>query len=96
MKIALTGASGQVGRFVAAALAAAGHELNALPGWRLGQPAPLEGCDGLVHAGFAHAPGLYRGGEGDDPKGFAEANLAGSLRLFDEARAAGLWGDHAR
>ena len=48
MKVALTGASGLVGRFLARGLAAAGHEVDPLPGWRLGHSAPLEGCAALV------------------------------------------------
>ena len=90
MKVAVTGATGLVGRFIVAGLARAGHRVEALPGWRLGQPAPLEGCDMLVHAAFSHVPGRYRGGEGDDPAGFVALNRDGSLRLFDEARAQGV------
>ncbi|MCF3638394.1 NAD(P)-dependent oxidoreductase [Rhizobium sp. TRM95111] len=44
----------------------------------------------FVHAAFAHAPGRYRGGEGDDPDGFRRANLGGSVRLFEAARDAGV------
>ena len=62
MRIALTGASGLVGRFLLCAFRAEGHQVETLPGWRLGQPAPLDGCEALVHAGFAHVPGRYRGG----------------------------------
>lgn len=90
MRIALTGASGLVGRFVARAAAAAGHRIDPLPGWRLGQPASLDGCDALVHAAFAHVPGKYRGGEGDDPAAFVAANLDGSAALFEDARRAGV------
>ena len=90
MRIALTGASGLVGRFLVRGLAAAGHEIETLPGWRLGQPAPLEGCAALVHAAFAHVPGKYRGGEGDDPARFVALNRDGSLRLFEDAKAAGV------
>ncbi len=50
----------------------------------------LEGCDALVHAAFAHAPGRYRGGEGDDARGFWELNLGASIALLEQARAAGL------
>jgi nucleoside-diphosphate-sugar epimerase len=95
MRVALTGATGLVGQFVARRLLAAGHGLVALgrPSpwggaarpWRLGEPAPLDGCDALVHCAFAHVPGRYRGGEGDDPQGFLLLNLEGTLRLWDEA-----------
>ncbi|MDF1633685.1 NAD(P)-dependent oxidoreductase [Mycoplana sp. MJR14] len=44
----------------------------------------------FVHAAFAHVPGKYRGGEGDDPDGFRRANLNGSVRLFEAARDAGV------
>lgn len=90
MRIALTGASGLVGRFLLRAFQAEGHEVETLPGWRLGQPAPLEGCYALVHAAFAHVPGRYRGGEGDNPEHFVALNRDGSLRLFEQAKAAGV------
>lgn len=90
MRIALTGASGLVGRFLLCAFRAEGHQVETLPGWRLGQPAPLDGCAALVHAGFAHVPGRYRGGEGDDPQRFVALNRDGSLRLFEEAKAQGV------
>lgn len=90
MKIALTGASGLVGCWIARAALAAGHDIDPLPGWRLGQPVDLTGKDALIHAAFQHVPGRYRGGEGDDPRGFLGANLDGSLALFDAARAQGV------
>lgn len=93
MRVALTGASGIVGSFALAALERAGHDVTPLDrahGWQLGQPAPLAGHDALVHCAFAHAPGRYRGGEGDDPDGFVEANLGGSCALFDQAAAEGV------
>lgn len=93
LRIVLTGAGGIVGGFVLRAARAAGHQVTALgreDGWRLGLPAELRGHDALIHCAFAHAPGRYRGGEGDDPQGFRSANLDGSIRLFDEAAAAGL------
>ena len=97
MMIALTGATGLVGQFIAAHLLAQGHDLVALgrqPSpyggahrpWRLGEPAPLDGCDALIHAAFAHVPGRYRGGEGDDPESFLRRNLDGTLRLWEDAR----------
>jgi UDP-glucose 4-epimerase len=42
----------------------------------------------FVHAAFAHEPGRYRGGEGDDPDGFLRRNLEGSVKLFETARLA--------
>ncbi len=90
MKIALTGASGLVGRWIHRAALQAGHQVTTLPGWRLGQSAHLTGCDALIHAAFQHLPGRYRGGEGDDPDGFIGANLSGSLDLFDAARDQGV------
>lgn len=90
MRVAVTGASGLVGRFLTRALAAAGHRVETLQGWRLGQPAPLDGCEALIHAAFAHVPGRYRGGEGDDPMGFVALNRDASLHLFQQARAAGV------
>jgi nucleoside-diphosphate-sugar epimerase len=50
----------------------------------------LAGCDALVHAAFAHAPGRYRGGEGDDPRGFWQLNLGATIGLLEQARAAGV------
>lgn len=44
----------------------------------------------FVHAAFDHVPGKYRGGEGDDPKGFQRTNLDGTVRLFETARDAGV------
>ena len=99
MKVALTGASGLVGRSLLRGLVSKGHEVVALGrrpvggaewrGWRLGETASLDGCDVLVHAAFSHLPGRYRGGEGGDPEGFLARNRDGSLRLFKEAHAAG-------
>lgn len=90
MRIALTGATGIVGGFLATAARAAGHDLNPLPGFRLGETPDLAGHDALIHAAFAHAPGRYRGGEGDDPDRFRRLNLDGTLRLFDAAHRAGV------
>jgi len=99
MKIALTGGTGLVGRFLADAARAAGHEVALLSrtpppeGMRydLTGPVPdLAGHDALIHAAFQHEPGRYRGGEGTDPEGFLAANRDGSLRLFTAAREAGV------
>jgi nucleoside-diphosphate-sugar epimerase len=96
--IALTGASGLVGRFLLGGLPGPVRVLGrrALPGhafrpWDLTGPAPdLSGIDTLIHAAFSHVPGRYRGGEGDDPRGFLQANLDGTRRLFDAAAKAGV------
>ncbi|MFP5077273.1 NAD-dependent epimerase/dehydratase family protein [Rhizobium sp. YIM 134829] len=56
----------------------------------LDQSSAFDGIDVFVHAAFQHVPGRYRGGEGDDPEGFRLANSAGSIRLFEAARAAGV------
>ena len=44
----------------------------------------------LVHAAFHHLPGLYRGGEGDDPSEFIRLNRDGTIALFRAARASGV------
>lgn len=93
MKIALTGATGLVGRALANGLRAAGHDVTALsrPTFDLAGPIPsLAGHDALIHAGFAHIPGKYRGGEGDDPATFTKLNVDGSLNLFARARRDGV------
>lgn len=90
MRIALTGASGILGGFLLEAARASGHQVVALGAdipWRLGQGVDLTGFDALIHAAFAHLPGRYRGGEGDDPQGFTAANLTGTRRLWDDSRA---------
>ncbi|AJY46389.1 NAD-dependent epimerase/dehydratase family protein [Martelella endophytica] len=46
--------------------------------------------DTFVHAAFDHLPGLYRGGEGDDPSGFVRRNVDGSIALFEAAARAGV------
>lgn len=106
MNVALTGAGGRVGRFVAADLLARGCSVRGLT--RSGavpvgiEPVAgdvtdplatrylLEGADLLVHAAFSHAPGRYRGGEGGDPASFVETNLQGSLELLRLARRSGV------
>ncbi|AYG60308.1 NAD(P)-dependent oxidoreductase [Rhizobium jaguaris] len=44
----------------------------------------------FVHAAFAHIPGKYRGGEGDDPESFRRFNLDGTVQLFETAKRAGI------
>lgn len=92
MEVLVTGAGGIVGRFVVPALEAAGHRVTRLGRragehpWDLADTAPrLPRADALVHLALAHAPGAYRGGEGDDPAGFRRLNLDGTRALFDAA-----------
>lgn len=95
MSIALTGANGLVGRFVAQefindGLITLGRK-GAFRHWDLNDPAPdLSDCQVLIHCAFAHLPGKYRGGEGTNPAGFLKTNLSGSRRLFDTAAEAGI------
>jgi nucleoside-diphosphate-sugar epimerase len=111
MKIAVTGATGFLGRYVVARLLEGGHDLRCWfrpasdrtgftttgrlewqPG-QLGDAAAAEqfvaGCDAVVHAALDHLGGGFRGGEGE-LIGFMEANLVGTLRLIEAARAAGV------
>ncbi|WP_375258146.1 NAD-dependent epimerase/dehydratase family protein [Citreimonas sp.] len=100
--VGVTGATGQVGHWIATHLLDRGYGVvtlgrapSRLPAphraYALGDPAPdLSGIDALVHAAFSHVPGRYRGGEGDDPDGFLRLNRDGTLRLFDAARAQGV------
>lgn len=93
MKIAITGTSGIVGRFALRAMLDAGHQVTPLgrhTGYELGDAPDLSGHEALIHCAFAHAPGRYRGGEGDDPEGFRKANLTGTIRLFDAASDSGV------
>lgn len=54
------------------------------------EPSTFAGMDGLVHCAFHHVPERYRGGEGDDPETFWRLNVAGTVRLFELARLAGV------
>lgn len=90
MRVMITGGGGLVGRFIVAEARARGHDVEVPVGWRLGDDLPLEGVDLLVHAAFAHVPGRYRGGEGDDPAGFVRANVDGTELLFRRAARDGV------
>jgi nucleoside-diphosphate-sugar epimerase len=108
--VAVTGATGYVGRFIVKRLIDARAHIRA---WRrpssdrrglpeaiewidgdLALPdaaAPLvEGADILVHAALEHAPGRYRGGEGNDLARYLSVNVGGSLALLAAARRAGV------
>ncbi len=47
-------------------------------------------ANALVHCAFAHVPGRYRGGEGDNPGGFWRDNLGGTVNVLESARQAGV------
>jgi nucleoside-diphosphate-sugar epimerase len=110
MHLLITGGTGYVGRFIVEAARAAGHRVTLLgrrPGdapWDLADPAPrLPAADALVHAALDHAPGAFRGGEGD-PARFRRLNLDGTRVLFDAAgdmrliflSSRAVYGDHRR
>lgn len=106
MRVAITGATGLVGRFFTERAMAEGHHVTALtrrappPGffsqaarhqpYVLGDSPDLSDVHEVIHCAFSHIPGRYRGGEGDDPQGFVTANLAGSETLFHAAKQAGV------
>jgi len=56
----------------------------------LDQREKFEGIDTFIHLAFDHLPGRYRGGEGDDPALFTRLNHEGSVKLFEDAKAAGV------
>lgn len=113
MKIAVTGGTGLVGRFVVDDLLDNHHDVRVLArstegkesfgerqsliDWYVGDmndsksfDSFLLNVDAVVHAAFTHLTGRFRGGEGDDPAGFWEANFVGTLRLVEQARRAGV------
>lgn len=108
--IAVTGATGYVGKFVVPHLLRQGARVRALArsgsdcagfspevAWvrgNLNQPSALatlvKGVEAVVHLAYDHAPGRYRGGEGQDLAGWLDGNLNGSVSLLLAARAAGV------
>ena len=102
MRILITGASGTVGRFLAARLAGEGNQMIALgrtpaddlpcdfARYDLSDTLPrLPRADALIHCAFHHEPGKFRGGEGEDPNNFRKLNVEGTTALFQAAKAAG-------
>jgi nucleoside-diphosphate-sugar epimerase len=96
MRILLTGSSGWLGRFLAPALARAGHEVTGLdiaPGANtdvLGSVADAElieqifaerRFEAVVHAGALHKPDIAR----YPASTFVEVNVSGTLNLLDAA-----------
>ena len=110
MKVAVTGATGIVGRFVVARLQTQGAGVKALvrpTSSRAGLPGDIHyivgdmndpealnalvaDVDAVVHCAYAHAPGRYRGGEGDDRFGFWRTNLLAGVELMERTRRAGV------
>lgn len=106
MKIAVTGGAGLVGRFFVEDALARGDTPVVLgrhapaPGffsapvahqpYALGDRPNLAAYDAVIHCAFSHVPGLYRGGEGDDPGGFIRDNLDGTIALFESAKQSGV------
>ena len=114
MRIAVTGATGFLGRYIVARLAEAGHRLRCwhrqgsdlsgfgaaadaiewLPG-ELGDASAIrelvDGVEALVHAALLR-PGDagFVGSAKTDLPAFLQANLMGSLKLFQEAKEAGV------
>jgi UDP-glucose 4-epimerase len=102
MDILITGATGQLGRFIASRLRQDGHQISCLgrtPSdipedkfvkWDLDdRKITLPAADALIHCALSHVPGKYRDGEGDDPHGFIDRNVEGTQALFQAAKAAG-------
>ena len=110
MKIALAGATGFVGRYIAKRLVQSGHslrcwyrpqsdrsgfdEINDAIEWVLGDLADrqaiaslVRGVDAVVHSALQwQQEGAFQAAGREDMEGFLEANLMGSLRLFQAAR----------
>jgi UDP-glucose 4-epimerase len=100
MRLLLTGASGWLGRFLAAALRSAGHEVSGLdvaPGADtdfIGSVADRalvdrifaeRGIEAVVHGGALHKPDIAR----DPAHAFADVNVTGTLNQLEAAVAAG-------
>jgi nucleoside-diphosphate-sugar epimerase len=114
MRIAITGATGFLGRYLVRHLAGAGHQLRCWyrPSsdrsgfaevqeaieWQPGSladreapPALVRGVEAVVHAALQWpGGGSFRASGQDDLESFLQANLMGSLRLFQTAHAAGV------
>ena len=112
MKIALTGATGFLGRYIAKRLVQSGHslrcwyrpqsdrrgfdEINRATEWIPGDlgdrhaiASLVSDVDAVVHAALQwQQQGAFQAAGRKDLEGFLEANLMGSLRLFQAARDA--------
>src|SRR5471030_3158725 len=114
MKIALTGATGFLGRYIAKRLVQSGHslrcwhrpqsdrrgfdEINRAIEWVPGDlgdrhavASLVRGVDAVVHSALQwQQQGAFQAAGREDLESFLEANLMGSLRLFQSARTAGV------
>ena len=113
MRVAVTGGTGLIGRFVVNYLLSDENEVRVLTRSSVGiesfgsrhdlvdlfvgdmsdselVDSFLSDTDAVVHAAFAHVPGRFRGGEGDDPVGFWNENFVGTVRIVECARRAGV------
>ncbi|HBI41936.1 MAG TPA: NAD(P)-dependent oxidoreductase [Planctomycetales bacterium] len=114
MRIAVTGATGFLGRYIVARLTEAGHRLRCWHRhgsdrsgfgaaadsieWLTGQLGDalaahelVQGVDALVHAALLRPDGAgFIGSAKTDLPAFLQANLMGSLQLFQEAVEAGV------
>jgi nucleoside-diphosphate-sugar epimerase len=110
MKIALTGATGFLGRYITKRLVQSGHslrcwyrpqsdrsgfdEINCAIEWVPGDfgdrqaiASLVRGVDAVVHSALQwQQEGAFQAAGREDLEGFLEANLMGSLRLFQAAR----------
>lgn len=112
MRIAVTGATGFLGRYIVNHLATPGHTFKAwyretsdrggfdvrddqiqwIPGTlndAAASAALVQDCDAVVHAALERSGAGFRGAEGE-VVAFADANILGTLKLIEAARAAGV------
>ncbi|WKE63933.1 NAD(P)-dependent oxidoreductase [Gallaecimonas kandeliae] len=95
MRLAVTGASGRLGRHLVQAALAEGHQVVSLDlagqepvDIRRDDLAPwLDGCDAVIHSAALHGRHLDLG---LSRQAFIDTNVSGTLRLLEAAKAAGV------
>lgn len=98
MRVLLTGSTGWLGRFLAPALRAAGHDVVGLDtvagpdtnivgsvADRATVDRAIAGCDAVIHAGALHKPDIAR----YPRQAFIDVNVTGTLNLLEATVAAG-------